>query len=73
MFSCVPGFARWFHYFGPYGSSWSTFGYIMFLVRPIISFGLFILAIYIIYKLFFSQKFSFGSRNRNIEILKERF
>lgn len=72
MFGCIPGFARGF-FFGPFGTGWSNFGFIMFWVRPIISFGLFILMLYIIYKLFFSHRLNFVPKNRNLEILTERF
>lgn len=50
-----------------------TFSSLFFWLRPLIYFGLFILAVYVIYRLFFARIPAFQPRNKYLEILNERF
>ncbi|WP_448375489.1 SHOCT domain-containing protein [Fervidobacterium sp.] len=69
-----------FQYFSPwlaagcgsgFGGSWLYSS--LWWIRPIISFGLFLIAVFVIYKLFFEKSNLLRKKDNAIEILKERF
>ncbi|WP_290852962.1 SHOCT domain-containing protein [Fervidobacterium sp.] len=57
---CRAGFGGWL-----YNTLW--------WLRPIMSFGLFLIAVFVIYKLFFAKSNLLRKKDNAIEILKERF
>jgi len=66
----IRGFEHWYGYGYPVNSSVvATFLWL----RPILYFALFILAVYIIYRLFFKDRTVFKKQTKALEILQERF
>jgi len=64
------GFDHWYAYGNPVCSGVvATFLWL----RPILYFALFILAVYIIYRLFFKDRTVFKKQPKALEILQERF
>ncbi|MFN4200264.1 SHOCT domain-containing protein [Fervidobacterium riparium] len=65
---------RWWYGFPAFGAGCAGgwFGALWWL-RPVISFGLFILAVYIIYRLFFAKGVFLRHKPEAIQILDERF
>ncbi|ABS60115.1 SHOCT domain-containing protein [Fervidobacterium nodosum] len=62
------GFCHGFYGIGPsfWGGTW------LLWLKPIISFALFLLAVYIVYKIFFSKLSVFQPKDKHLDILNER-